>query len=216
MTTIKKKTAGHLVEHELALKVYLDSLLLDDTAVDHHEAVPSTVVTHEEEAICVAADTVTPGFKEETFECLMFNVAGALMLSVPLTHLNGILPWEGKVVPVPGYAEWFLGLLQNRGRQVKVIDIARFVIPRNHRARALLLQERKFKHIVLVDGGRVGLACDGLGDVLTLNKEQVRWREDRTQRPWLAGTVIDRMSALVDIEQFVTMLKNDGVPDDIS
>jgi len=221
MRTIEKKPVTHLVEHELALKVYLDALLLDDSAVA--ETAPSVETgslnvqstdTKQHETAVKAAESVAvapPEWKDSTFECLMFKVVGSLALSVPLPHLNGILPWEDDVIPMPGYAEWFLGLLQHRGRQVKVIDIAKFVIPQNHSARASLAQERKFKHIVLIDGGKFGLACDDLGDVMTLNKDQVRWRNDRTHRPWLAGTVIDQMSALVDIDQLVAMLKGTSI-----
>ncbi|MFC1748957.1 chemotaxis protein CheW [Pseudomonadota bacterium] len=278
MTIVEKKegqkVVSHLVEHELALKVYLDSLLFEDAATETEtvekeaetkpkavtkpkiavmpptvapvlddveleiklrelappkvdvstpskikEEIKTEVVIEpqlQEEVAVPPPEQDAPGWSDGTFECLMFKVAGSLTLSVPLTRLNGILPWGDKITAVPGHAEWFLGLLQNRGKQVKVVDIAKFVIPENHKARESLEQGRGFSHIVLIDDGQFGLACDGLGDVLKLNKDQVRWRSDRSLRPWLAGTVIDHMSALIDVEHFIDMLKEDGVPDDIS
>lgn len=158
-----------------------------------------------------------PEWSEGTFESLLFKVAGLLTLSVPLVRLNGILPWPGKLTAVPGHAGWFLGLLSNRGRQVKIIDIAKFVIPENHKARSTIeSSERQFKHIILIDDGQFGLACDDLGNVLKLNQGQVRWRSDRTTRPWLAGTIIEQMCAMIDLDHFVAMLKEGVPPDDIS
>lgn len=258
MTMIDKKAApkeaNRLVEHELALKVYLDSLLFEDTPVDTKPVEQEVEIKTEPHAKVVVAtpeledvdleiklrelappqeeiktelateqeiDGLPAGPDEEewqdsSFECLMFKVAGSLTLSVPLTRLNGILPWGEKITSVPGHAEWFLGLLKNRGKQVKVVDIAKFVIPHNHKARESLNEERTFSHVILIDNGQFGLACDGLGDVLKLSKDKVRWRSDRSLRPWLAGTVIDQMCALIDIDQFISMLKEDGIPDDIS
>ncbi len=240
MSSSDKKQVTHLVEHELALKVYLDSLLFDDPlfeeeppeveqkvqlktqvvpdvitkapVVELHEVVPQPIL--EAERVPVQADR--PGWSEGAFECLMFKVAGSLTLSVPLIRLNGIVNWEDNLTFVPGHAEWFLGVLKNRGKQVKVIDIAKFVIPQNHQARQSLSSERQFKEIILIDDGQFGIACDGLGDVLKLTKEQVRWRSDRSSRPWLAGTVIEHMCALIDLDSFISMLKDGGVPDDIS
>jgi purine-binding chemotaxis protein CheW len=223
-TTIEKKGVTQLVEHELALKVYLDSLLFEDIPVEEEEVVTAPVlqvVTAPLEARIEEPEpnTVTerPEWGEGSFESLLFKVGGFLMLSVPLVRLNGIVPWPGKLTAVPGHAEWFLGLLPNRGHQVKVIDIAKFVIPESHKARSTLESgERQFKHIILIDDGQFGLACDELGTVLKLNREAVRWRHDRTTRPWLAGTLIEQMCALIDIDHFVAMLK-DGTPrDDIN
>ena len=97
-----------------------------------------------------------------------------------------------------------------------MIDIAKFVIPMNHQSRQALAGERHFKHLLLIDDGGFGLACDDLGEVLKLAPDKVRWRQDRSSRPWLAGTLIEQMSALIDIDKFTEMLK-EGVPlDEIS
>lgn len=221
MTAVEQKSVNKLVEHELALKVYLDSLLFETPAPEQQtvaatdvkggEPLPQIEVAQTE---AVAPQSLAPEWAEREFESLLFKVAGGLTLSVPLHRLNGIVPWPGRLTAVPGYAEWFLGLMPQRGRQVRVIDLARFVIPEHHKARGTIESgERHFRHILLIDDNRYGLACDDLGSVIKLVQSQVRWRSDRTLRPWLAGTVIDQMCALLDIERFVAMLK-DGVPAD--
>ena len=230
-TTIEKKGVTQLVEHELALKVYLDSLLFEELPVEEETVVtapvlqivaapPEIKVKEPEPQLVVAEANIAaerPEWSEGAFESLLFKVGGFLTLSVPLIRLNGILPWPGKLTAVPGHADWFLGLLPNRGRQVKIIDIAKFVIPESHKARSTLGSgERQFKHIILIDDGEFGLACDELGTVLKLTQDKVRWRHDRTTRPWLAGTVIEQMCALLDIDQFVAVLKDGAPTDDIN
>lgn len=221
-----------VVEHEQALKVYIDALLLEppaDDAASVETAAPTPLVAPvaaEPDAATVAIDAVEPPpqprrrqapavDRDAPFECLLFKVAGGLRLAVPLVRLTGILKWEGHLTPIPGYADWFLGLMSKRGRQVKVIDIAAFVIPENHNARQALADTRRYQHLLLIDDGKIGLACDDLGRVLKLSADKVRWRKDAGSRPWLAGTVIEQMSALLDVEQLTAMLKEGAALDDI-
>lgn len=220
MSIIEKKVITQLVEQELALKVYLDSLLFENIVDGGDESVVTPSPQAEEEPAEHHDKTkiaTLPEWRNGNFESLYFKVAGGLMLSVPLASLNGIVPWPAKLTVVPGYADWFLGLLCNRGNQVNIVDIAKFVIPENHKARNMLMSgERQLKHIILVDDGRFGLACDELGGILKLTQGQVRWRQDKSTRPWLAGTIIEKMCALLDVEHFVMMLKEEVPLDDIS
>lgn len=237
-TIIEKKEVNTLVEHELALKVYLDSLLFEET-LEIAEAEPALQVVQQSEQDLPQAETVTteqvsaeqqtevttdqplsaiPEWGRQPFESLVFKVGGFLSLAVPLVKLNGIIKWpeEHQLTAMPGHSEWFLGLLPHRGKQVKVIDIAKFVIPENHKSRAALLLEREFRHIILIKDGEFGLVCDGLGEVLKLGPEDMRWRDDRTSRPWLAGTITEKMCALLDIDHFSEMLKVEAVTDEIT
>ena len=245
MKSSEKQGVSTVVEHELALKVYLDALL-DEPRVETRPEVQTQVKSPvvevapiRPEVVVPAAESVTqevtrqvaqqvaqteaeaqrsdyPAWAQAEFDVLMFKVGGFLSLATPLVELNTILNWhEHAVTPMPGHAEWFLGLLPVRERQVKVIDIAKFVIPKNHKARAALDGERDFKHIIIVGGGEYGLACDDLGEVFKVDRDKVRWRSDRTQRPWLAGTVVEQMCALIDVDIFSEMLKKGGLADEI-
>jgi len=233
MSTEDKKQLATEFEHEVALKVYIDALLLEPETIEVApepvkpiaepvEVITATEIKAEAQLEAAVVETTVPETTNpppeplvpvsgEIVEYLLFKVAGFLTLSVPLERLNGIVKWNGEITPIPGHADWFLGLISNRGRQVKVIDIAKFVIPKNHKSRQAIEAERQFKHLLLVDGGRFGLACDELGQVLKLSGEKIRWRDNRCSRPWLAGTIIEQMSALLDVDSFIEMLK-EGVP----
>ena len=232
MSGTDRKPVATTLEQEQALKVYIDALLLEPapdvppvqapsvSEAPLDEPVPETVqvdtaqtvptdAAHEAEPRVPAADSQTP------FDCLLFKVAGGLKLCVPLKRLTGIMKWPAEITPLPRHADWFLGLVPHRGHQVKVIDIAEFVIPQHHRSRQALAGERRFQHLLLIDDGKIGLACDELGKVLKLRPEQVRWRSDTRTRPWLAGTVIEQMSALIDVDRFTAMLKEGAPLDEI-
>ncbi|WP_126453827.1 chemotaxis protein CheW [Sulfuriflexus mobilis] len=139
------------------------------------------------------------------FQILLFHVAG-ITLAVPLDKLDGILEWNEEVTPMPNRSPWFLGLLPERGNQIKIIDTAMLVVPEKFRVNH---RREDMQKIILIGDGQWGLACDGVSEVVTLSHDQVRWRGEGGTRPWLAGTVVEQMCALLDIEQFVELLSSE-------
>ena len=147
-----------------------------------------------------------PDWAVPSFQVLLFSVAG-LKLAVPLHELNGIVQWGDEyITEMPGHASWYLGLIQNQGQNVPVIDTLQQVVPKN-RWPANHLNERNFKHIILIDNGHWGLACEQVHEVITLRTDSVKWRSSRTKRRWLLGTVIEHMCALLDSAAFAAMLE---------
>lgn len=138
-------------------------------------------------------------------QILLFKVAG-IMLAVPLEGLSGILEWSAEITPMPNRSAWFLGLLAERETQIKVIDTAMLVVPSNFRSGHSV---DDFEKIILIGDGEWGLACDEVCEVITLKRDQVRWRGESSKRPWLAGTVIDHMCALLDTDKFAGLLSSD-------
>lgn len=142
-----------------------------------------------------------PTWAAAPFQSLLFKL-GALTLSVPLTKLAGVIHWRA-VTPMPNHSSHFLGLIHHHERQVKVVDTSGIVIPdaaqRPDGAEA-------YSHIVLLEGGEWGLACNGIGEVLSLRPDEIRWRSSRGSRPWLAGTVMQHLCALLDVDGLRAML----------
>jgi len=147
-----------------------------------------------------------PEWAESKFQCLLFEVGG-LSLAVPLVKLNGVIPWTENVVETPNQTDWYLGVLMNHGNKVEVIDTAVMVLPAEHRQEMAAEPAERLSHILLVDDQRWGLACDSIGEVVWLSKDDVKWRGNKTKRPWLLGTAIEHMCAVMDTEAFADMLK---------
>lgn len=144
-----------------------------------------------------------PDWAQQRFECLLFKVAG-LTLAVPLVELGGVLVVEEELRPLFGQPDWFLGLLPSKtAGTVKAIDTARWVMPEKYPEKGL----SDFKYVILMEGSEWGMACHSVEDAITLEPDQVRWRSDRGRRPWLAGTVIDHMCAIMDVAALMELLR---------
>jgi purine-binding chemotaxis protein CheW len=153
-----------------------------------------------------AVESPYPEWAKDTFQCLLFQVAG-LTLALPLARLNGVLPWDpAAVTEMPNHRPWFLGLREHLGHQVKLIDVANIVLPPDRYAALPPADSGRLGKVILIDGGRWGLACDAVAEVVSLAPTDVKWRGQAGSRPWLAGTVIRQMCALIDTEAFAAML----------
>ncbi|GAC1038870.1 chemotaxis protein CheW [Pseudomonas sp. No.117] len=136
-----------------------------------------------------------PEWGEEPFECLLFDVAG-LTLAAPLVCLGSIYPLaDEELTPLFGQPDWFLGLLPCQAGNLRVLDAARWVMPERYRDD----YREGLKFVISLQGLDWGLAVHGVSHSVRLDPAEVKWRNQRTTRPWLAGTVIDQMCALLDV-----------------
>jgi purine-binding chemotaxis protein CheW len=94
-----------------------------------------------------------------------------------------------------GMPSWFLGLLTAGERNVRVVDSARWIMPERYNESV----KDNYKFVIRLNDSEWGMACDSVAQSFSLMPEEVRWRTDRGKRPWLAGTVIEHMCALMDV-----------------
>ena len=147
-----------------------------------------------------------PSWAAEPFECLLFDVAG-LTLAVPLVCLGSIYPLAGQeLTPLFGQPEWFLGILPSQAGNLKVLDTARWVMPDRYRDDF----RQGLQYVISVQGYEWGLAVHQVSRSLRLNPNEIKWRSHRGQRPWLAGTVIEHMCALLDVAQLAELIASGG------
>jgi purine-binding chemotaxis protein CheW len=143
-----------------------------------------------------------PEWAQGPFECLLFDVAG-LTLAVPLVCLGSIYPLEGQeLTPLFGQPDWFLGILPCQAGNLKVLDTARWVMPDRYRDDF----REGLQYVISVQGYEWGLAVHQVSRSIRLDPDEVKWRSQRTQRPWLAGTVIEHMCALLDIAALAELI----------
>jgi purine-binding chemotaxis protein CheW len=138
-----------------------------------------------------------PHWAQQRFECLLFSVGG-LRLAVPLVELGNIYQLEAdSLTPIFGQADWFMGLLPTKDNNIRVVDAAQVVMPERY-SEAL---RAGYRYIITLNGSDWGLAADSVADAVALDPAEVRWRSERSKRPWLAGTVVAQMCALLDAAQ---------------
>jgi len=98
-----------------------------------------------------------------------------------------------------------IGLLPNRGQNVQVVDVAQIIMPADG-ASAVKPTAERMKFIILLEDGKFGLAADSISQVLSLESKDVRWRGEHSKRPWLAGTVVEQMCALLEMDALYAQL----------
>ncbi|MDH0640407.1 chemotaxis protein CheW [Pseudomonas sp. GD03860] len=148
-----------------------------------------------------------PAWAAEPFECLLFDVAG-LTLAVPLVCLGSIYSLAGhELTPLFGQPDWFLGILPSQGGNLKVLDTARWVMPDRYREDF----RQGLQYVISVQGYEWGLAVHQVSRSLRLDPNEIKWRSQRGQRPWLAGTVIEHMCALLDVAELAELIASGAV-----
>ena len=210
---------------QLALQSYLDELLQDATEevlLSEPEALDEFAIAVLEEQVRDARvtpvvevhvpsvageglsvpDDSRPAWAAEPFECLLFEVAG-LTLAAPLVCLGSIYSLAGReLTPLFGQPEWFLGILPSGNANLNVLDTARWVMPERYRDEF----REGLQFVISVQGYEWGLAVHHVSHSLRLDPSQVKWRTQRGQRPWLAGTVIEHMCALLDVTHLAQLI----------
>lgn len=170
-------------------------------AAASQQAEPRQAPRAEPESPAPAMPEGRPGWADKPFECLIFRVAG-LQLAVPLVLLGAIHRIDGKIKPIPGRPPWYMGMLPDRGVNLKVVDSAHWIMPGRTPADA----RAGYRFVIRLDDSDWSLACDEVAESFTLDPDQVRWRTSRSKRPWLAGTVVQQMCALIDVGAMARLL----------
>lgn len=176
------------------------------------DTTPATVTDAAQEADTAAPDEPTalasewlangrPVWAQQPFQCLLFEVGG-LTLAVPLVALGSIVPISDELTPLFGQIEWFMGLLPGARGNLRVVDTAQVVMPERYHTE----MQQQYQYVISIAGVDWGLAVDRVAEAITLPPEAVKWRSQRSTRPWLAGTVVEHMCALVDPGQLADML----------
>lgn len=163
-----------------------DQQEIGDTAViDAGSGQPPSFVTTEE------------AWSSQGIECILFDVAG-LKLALPLPQLGSVyeIKEDDEVTPLFGQQSWYLGMLKSETSTMQIIDSAEFIMPE----RNVSLKEQGYQYLIRLNNSPWTLACQGIDETILLQANEIKWRPKRGNRAWLAGTVIEKMCALLDVE----------------
>lgn len=174
---------------------------LETPAVDHATAVEAKQQLQSQQTDALNWRSV------QGVECLIFKVAG-LKLAIPLSLLGGVhnrddSSGKSRITPLFGQASWSLGVWQTEEQKLTIIDSAALIMPE----RGISLQDQGYDFVIQLDRSPWALACQEICETVTLVYDSIKWRGDRSKRPWLAGTVISEMCALVDVPNLMDLLQ---------
>jgi purine-binding chemotaxis protein CheW len=141
-------------------------------------------------------------------ECLVFSVGG-LKLAVPLLFLGGVHEVNASdVKPLIGQPKWYLGMIHRDEQNLQVIDTASFIMPERTKYSA----EQGYKYLIQLEKTPWAIACQSIDDTVRLEATEIKWRGDRGKRAWLAGTVIEKMCALIDVSGLLQQVESSCKP----
>ncbi|WP_024610540.1 chemotaxis protein CheW [Pseudoalteromonas sp. TB64] len=166
--------------------------VIDDTAMQLSEEPEQLLKTQNQE-----------DYFEDEFQALFFEVAG-LTLAVPLKALGGI-HHLGEVNHLFGKPKWFKGVMLNRDEKLNVVDTARWVMPEKYNEE--LEASLNYQYLITLGDSQWGLQAEKLINNITLRKEDVKWRTNKSKRPWLAGVIKEKMCALIDVDNLNVLLE---------
>ncbi|WP_347988492.1 chemotaxis protein CheW [Methylomonas sp. AM2-LC] len=149
----------------------------------------------------INALSIMPEWAQQEFQALFFKV-DKLILATPLIELSRTIKFEQKPTKIPGQPSWFIGLLDVNDNRIGVLDTGQLVFGKS-RGSQRNLEKNPFQRILITQDKKWGLACDEILSIGKLKPEKVRWRTNRQTKTWLIGTVIEELTAIVDLQQLV-------------
>ena len=212
---------GGLVAESRALDLYLDSLYQeaqeDGAGAPVVALVPELSKPRGEEETSRrrelrrsgGEDEIIPsgrrrGAGGEELRLLLFRLCG-LRMAVAAGDIARTVPWPGELAPAPRKRPLCLGVMEEGTVSVPVMDLAGLVIPERLRDSHLAAGP---SHVLVASGG-LGLACHGVDGVVGVPRDAVNWRSERTSRRWLAGTITEHGSALLDMAALQLLLRGE-------
>ena len=152
--------------------------------------------------------SIMPDWSQHEFQALFFKV-DKLILAAPLTDLLRTIKMDKSPTLIPGQPSWFMGLLDTHDQRVGVLDTGQLIFGKN-KGQQRDTELQPFGSILITHDGKWGLACDEILSIGKLEPEKVRWRTMRKKRPWLVGTVIEELTAVIDVNHLVPHRKTDS------
>lgn len=196
--------ADELVEEAPALAPLPAKIILEpvrEIALPVQQEIPQPQLVEAENQAKLHALSVMPEWSQHEFQALFFKVEH-MILATPLTELSRTIKIDRRIGQIPGQPSWFIGLLDDQDSRIGVLDTGQLIFGKLRGGQRDLVNN-PFQRILITEDKRWGLACDEILSIGKLKPEKVRWRTSRQKRPWLIGTVIEELTAIVDIQALV-------------
>ena len=188
-----------LVEHDSALGLLLEDLLLDATeptvkAVVDPAALNSASVeplTRQEggDDADEAVGTLRPSWAMQPFRVLLFRV-GQQRFAMPLVLMSSVALMPRRLHVLPSGPDWELGVARMHDVSVVIADLGGLL--------DIHAPCEAPRYLLLVGEGRAAISCDQLEDAVLVDADRVRWPKGGRVQPWLAGLLTRQMCVLID------------------
>ena len=144
------------------------------------------------------SQVVSKRSRAQLLSLFKFQVMG-VNFAVPVEQYVGDYPCPDDIASEQDDPKWMLGETLANGKRVSIVDIAVIVIP-NYRRHSWRPDSRyRYGRVLEVGKGGWGFICDSNIERIDLPFEEIHWRAKQDKRRWLAGTIVDLKSELLDV-----------------
>lgn len=182
-------------------KDYISNML----GIAEQEASPQTStadVSHE------PVDFNAP-YKQADFECQIFDIVG-LNIAVASDSISEIINQQQILQNQSEQlnTNLFVGTINTGNKTINVIDLEYLVMNGIGERDKIGEYPHGLADIVLLKGSNAAFIGNQLAGSKTISKQHVHWRDEKSERIWLAGTVAKMGLALLDIEGLINLLNS--------
>jgi chemotaxis signal transduction protein len=132
------------------------------------------------------------------FQVLLCDIAN-VTIAIPLIELGGIHQLT-QISSIAKQPSWCKGILIKGSDKFTCIDAAAWLVPKRYAATKLHCE---YKFAVQIGKSPYVLCCNSVSATLDLCKDDIKWRDNTTNRPWLSGLLKEKMCALIDGAQML-------------
>jgi purine-binding chemotaxis protein CheW len=141
-----------------------------------------------------------PLWGQKPFECLLVKSAG-MNLILPAMSVCNIERINKKIIRLPLDVEAFRGVVTLRNRSVAVIDLFHLVSENaSSNEQSKQVDSHHVEHVIVMENGDYALACDDVGEMITLSPKDIRWNKASFNNPMFSGIVPDYLCPIVDVD----------------
>lgn len=140
---------------------------------------------------------------DNRFQVLLCEIAN-VTIAIPLVELGGIHKLT-KISSMAQQPSWCKGILIKGKEKFTCIDVGPWLIPTTSN---YVGEASEYKFAVQLGKSPYVLCCNSISSTVDLVKDDVKWREHPSVRPWLAGLLKERMCALIDGAHMVQEVLN--------
>mgnify|MGYP003669993537 FL=1 len=105
-----------------------------------------------------------------------------------------------KPTQIPGHPSYVVGTLSRPQQHTQVIDLTTLITNQSSNS-------DNNRYILLIDNKQLGLAVSAIRHVVKLEGDNVRWRREPGQRPWLAGMLMSPLSSIISLPELLKIIR---------
>ena len=134
----------------------------------------------------------------EPVVCQLVSVAG-VKLAIPLSRFSRVIDMPDTLTVNTGETSCCSGKFLWQEKPVFLLSMEKIIFNRN-RAECKDTRDVTTMKTVLLPGDKFAFACDEVLEVVSVNPSEVTWRDEKSERLWLAGTVSGAGFAILDTQ----------------